>query len=379
MPWRTVDSVMSPGRYYMSGADAVAEGAVAARCGYYAGYPITPTTEVMEQIAVRFPEVGAVFMQMEDEIGSVCSCIGASWSGVKAMTVTSGPGFSLMQEGIGHALMTEAPLVVVDGQRAGPSTGQVTVGAGDVMQARWGMHGGMPTVAIAPASVQECYDMTVRAFNLAEKYRTPILVMAEASTMHLWEELDIAPTVSLYERDKAPGQPPFGSDEPGGVPPMPSFGEGEKLLVTASTHDKWGFRKTADPATERILTRRLYDKVMLHAADLVEVERHRLDDAEVAIVAYGFTARSAMAAVDVLRDEGAKVGLLRLKTLWPFPVEEVAALSRTVRGIVVPEMNLGQMVFVVQSVAECRVVPYAQMDGAVIYPSSVIETVRSVL
>jgi 2-oxoglutarate ferredoxin oxidoreductase subunit alpha len=379
MPWRTVDSVMSPGRYYMSGADAVAEGAVAARCGYYAGYPITPTTEVMEQIAVRFPEVGAVFMQMEDEIGSVCSCIGASWSGVKAMTVTSGPGFSLMQEGIGHALMTEAPLVVVDGQRAGPSTGQVTVGAGDVMQARWGMHGGMPTVAIAPASVQECYDMTVRAFNLAEKYRTPILVMAEASTMHLWEELDIAPTVSLYERDKAPGQPPFGSDEPGGVPPMPSFGEGEKLLVTASTHDKWGFRKTADPATERILTRRLYDKVMLHAADLVEVERHRLDDAEVAIVAYGFTARSAMAAVDVLRDEGAKVGLLRLKTLWPFPVEEVAALSRTVRGIVVPEMNLGQMVFVVQSVAECRVVPYAQMDGAVIYPSSIIETVRSVL
>ena len=177
MAWRTVDSVMSPGRYYLSGADAVAEGAVAARCGYYAGYPITPTTEVMERIASRFPEVGAVFMQIEDEIGSICSCVGASWSGVKAMTVTSGPGFSLMQEGIGHALMTEAPVVVVDGQRAGPSTGQVTVGSGDVMQARWGMHGGMPTIALSPWSVQESYDMTIRAFNLAERYRTPVFVI----------------------------------------------------------------------------------------------------------------------------------------------------------------------------------------------------------
>lgn len=370
---------MPSGRYYMSGADAVAEGAVAARCGYYAGYPITPTTEVMEQIASRFPDVGAVFMQMEDEIGSVCSCIGASWSGAKAMTVTSGPGFSLMQEGIGHALMTEAPLVVVDGQRAGPSTGQVTVGAGDVMQARWGMHGGMPTVAISPSSVQECYDMTVRAFNLAERYRTPVFIMAEASTMHLWEELDVPASVTLYERDKAPGQPPFGSDEPGGVPPMPSFGEGERLLVTASTHDKWGFRRTADPTTERMLTRRLYDKVMLHGADIIEVEGYRLDDADTAIVAYGFTARSAVAAVDALRGEGVKVGLLRLKTLWPFPVEEVADVGRKVRAIVVPEMNLGQMVFVVQSVADCKVVPYTQMDGAVIYPASIIDTVRSVL
>ena len=379
MAWRTVDSVMSPGRYYLSGADAVAEGAVAARCGYYAGYPITPTTEVMERIASRFPEVGAVFMQMEDEIGSICSCVGASWSGVKAMTVTSGPGFSLMQEGIGHALMTEAPIVVVDGQRAGPSTGQVTVGSGDVMQARWGMHGGMPTIALSPWSVQESYDMTIRAFNLAERYRTPVFVMADAATMHLWEALEIPAEVRLYERDKTPGQPPFGSDEPGGVPPMPSFGEGERLLVTASTHDKWGFRKTADPATERELTRRLYDKVMLHADDIIEVERYRLDDAECAVVAYGFTARSAVAAVDALRDDGVKAGLLRLKTLWPFPTAEVEELGRRVGVIVVPEMNLGQMVYVVQAVADCHVVPYTQMNGAVIYPASIVETVRSVL
>ncbi len=379
MPWRTVSSVMSPGRYYMSGADAVAEGAVAARCGYYAGYPITPTTEVMEHIASRFPEVGAVFQQMEDEIGSVCSCVGASWSGVKAMTVTSGPGFSLMQEGIGHALMTEAPIVLVDGQRAGPSTGQVTVGGGDVMQARWGMHGGMPTIALAPSSVQESYNITIRAFNLAEKYRMPVFVMADAATMHLWETLHVQQQVDLYERDKASGQPLFGSDEPGGVPPMPCFGEGERLLVTASTHDEWGFRKTADPATERVLTRRLYDKVMLHTEDIIEVERYRLDDAGLAVVAYGFTARSAIAAVDTLRDEGVKIGLLRLKTLWPFPVAEVEELGRRVRGIIVPEMNLGQMVYVVQANADCEVVPYTQMDGTVIYPESIIDTVRSVL
>jgi 2-oxoglutarate ferredoxin oxidoreductase subunit alpha len=193
---------------------------------------------------------------MEDEIASVCSCIGASWAGAKALTVTSGPGFSLMQEGLGHAVMTEAPLVLVDGQRAGPATGQVLVGAGDVMQARWGMHGGIPTIALSPWSVQELYDGTIRAFNLAEKYRTPVFVMAEAATMHLREILDVPAEVRLYERDKRPGAPPFGCDAPDGVPPMPSFGEGEKLLVTASTHDARGFRRTEDAATHRVLTSR---------------------------------------------------------------------------------------------------------------------------
>ena len=377
MSWRTVPSTMTPGSYYLSGADAIVEGAVAARCGYFAGYPITPTTEVLERIAVRFPEVGAAFRQMEDEIASVCSCIGASWAGVKAMTVTSGPGFSLMQEGIGHAIMTEAPLVVVDGQRAGPSTGQVTVGAGDVMQARWGTHGGIPTIALAPWSVQELYDGTIRAFNLAEQYRVPVLFMAEAATTHLNEPLEIPSEVRLFERDKSLGQPPFGSESPDGVPPMPSFGEGERLLVTASTHDPRGFRRTADPTTERVLTSRLFNKIMMHVSDIAEVEEYYLDDAEMAVVAYGFTARSALAAVEQLRQEGLKVGLLRLKTLWPFPAADVAKIGKRVKTILVPEMNLGQLVHVISATAPCRVVAYNQMDGTVIYPSAIVEAVRN--
>ncbi len=379
MAWRTAHSVLEPGRYYLSGADATVEAAVAARCGYFAGYPITPTTEVLERIAVRFPEVGAAFSQMEDEIASVCSCIGASWAGVKAMTVTSGPGFSLMQEGISHAIMTEAPLVVVDGQRAGPSTGQVLVGGGDVMQARWGTHGGIPTIALAPWSVQEMYDDTIRAFNLAEKYRTPVLVMAEAATMHLREIVEVAPEVNLYERDKAPGFPPFGCDTSDGVPPMPRFGDGEKLLVTASTHDARGFRRTEDAATHRTLTARLHNKIMMHVPEIAVIEEHHLEDADVAFVAYGFTARSALAAVDELRSEGLRVGMLRLKTLWPFPEQEVRRLSERVDAIIVPEMNLGQMIHVVASVAKCRLVPYQQMDGTVIYPSPLVEAARGVV
>ncbi len=379
MPWRRVRSVLEPGRHYFSGADATVEAAVAARCGYFAGYPITPTTEVLERIAVRFPEVGAAFIQMEDEIGSVCSCIGASWAGAKAMTVTSGPGFSLMQEGISHAIMTEAPLVVVDGQRAGPSTGQVLVGGGDVMQARWGMHGGMPTIALAPWSVQEMYDGTIRAFNLAERYRTPVMVMAEAATMHLREIVEVAPEVDLYERDKAPGFPPFGADSPDGVPPMPGFGEGEKLLVTASTHDARGFRRTEDAHTHRTLTARLFNKIMMHVSEIAEVEEHYLEDAETAFVAYGFTARSALAAVEELRRSGLKVGLLRLKTLWPFPKDEVGRLSERINTMIVPEMNLGQMIHVVAEVARCRLLPHQQMDGTVIYPTSLIDTARSVV
>lgn len=379
MPWRTVSSVLNPGRHYLSGAEAIVEAALASRCGYFAGYPITPTTEVLEHIAERFPEMGASFAQMEDEIASVCSCIGASWAGVKAMTITSGPGFSLMQEGIGHAQMTEAPLVVIDGQRAGPSTGQVTVGSGDVMQARWGMHGGIPTVALAPWSVQELYDVTIHAFNLAEKYRTPVLLMAEAATMHLREILNVSEKVRLYERDKAPGVHPFGCDAPDGVPPMPAFGEGEKLLVTASTHDARGFRRTEDPVTHRVLTSRLYHKIMDHVDELAAVEEHFLDDAEAAFVAYGFTARSALSAVSDLRREGYKVGLLRLKTLWPFPSEQVAHLGSRVRTILVPEMNLGQMVHVVTEAAHRAVVPFNQMDGTVIYPSTLVDAMRRAL
>ena len=223
MAWKKMKSMLPAGSYYFSGAEAIAEGAIAAGCGYYAGYPITPTTETLERISIRFREVGSVFMQMEDEIASICSCIGASWAGAKAMTVTSGPGFSLMQEGIGYAVMTETPLVVVNAQRAGPSTGQISVSSGDIMQARWGSHGGIPTIALSPWSVQELYDQSINAFNLAERYRVPVLIMAEAATAHLRERINIPEEVKLFDRQEKPGAAPFGTEEDDGVPPMPSF------------------------------------------------------------------------------------------------------------------------------------------------------------
>jgi len=380
MAWKKMKSMLPAGSYYFSGAEATAEGAIAAGCGYYAGYPITPTTETLERISVRFKEVGAVFMQMEDEIASICSCVGASWAGAKAMTVTSGPGFSLMQEGIGYAVMTETPLVVVNAQRAGPSTGQATrVGSGDIMQARWGAHGGMPVIALSPWSVQELYDQTINAFDLAERYRVPVFLMAEEATAHLRERMNIPEEIELFDREKKPGATPFGTEEDDGVPPMPAFGEGEKLLVTGSTHDAYGIRKTADSATEEKLTTRLYHKIMNHRAEIMEYEDYYLRDADIAVVCYGFTARSALFAVERLREESRKVGMLRLKTLWPFADSIVKDVGSKVKKILVPEMNMGQIVGEVMKYAAGEVIPYNQMNGEVIYPNTIIEQLRRLL
>ncbi|MBN2187421.1 MAG: 2-oxoacid:acceptor oxidoreductase subunit alpha [Dehalococcoidia bacterium] len=373
-------SIVTPGDYYFSGDEAVAEGAITARCNYYAGYPITPTTETLERISVRFREVGAVFMQMEDEIASIASCIGASWAGAKAMTVTSGPGFSLMQEGIGHAIMTETPVVIVNAQRAGPSTGQATrVGGGDIMQARWGTHGGIPTITLSPWSVQELYEQTINAFNLAERYRVPVLLMAEESTAHLRERMNIAEEVELFEREKKPGAAPFGTEEDDGVPPMPAFGEGEKLLVTASTHDAYGVRKTADSVTEGKLTARLYNKIMNHREEIIEYEDYYLDDATIAVFCYGIVARSSLFAVEKLREEGNKVGMLRLRTAWPFADRITRDIGSKVKKIFVPEMNMGQVVGEIMKYATCDVIPYNQMNGEVIYPNTIIEQLRRLL
>jgi len=379
MVWKKMKSMLPAGSYYFSGAEAIAEGAIAAGCGYYAGYPITPTTETLERISVRFRDVGSVFMQMEDEIASICSCIGASWAGAKAMTVTSGPGFSLMQEGIGYAVMTETPLVVVNAQRAGPSTGQISVSSGDIMQARWGSHGGIPTIALSPWSVQELYDQSINAFNLAEKYRVPVLIMAEAATAHLRERVNIPEEVELFDREKKPGAAPFGTEEDDGVPPMPSFGEGEKLLVTGSTHDAYGVRKTADPAIQGKLTARLYNKIMNRKEEIIEYEGYYLEDADIAVVCYGFTARSALFAVERLREEGIRVGMLRLNTLWPFADAIVRDVGSEVKKILVPEMNMGQIVGEVMKYAAGEVIPYNQMNGQVIYPNTIIEQLRRLL
>jgi len=377
MGLQKVKSVLPAGSYYFSGDEAVAEGAIAARCGYCAGYPITPATETLERLSIRFGETGAVFMQMEDEIASICSCIGASWAGAKAMTITSGPGFSLMQEGIGYAVFTETPLVIVDAQRGGPSTGQATrVGSGDIMQAKWGSHGDYQTIALSPWSVQELYDQTIRAFNLAERFRVPVLLMAEEATVHMREKIQISGNIELFSRKKEAGAPPFSTEEDDGVPPMPAFGEGEKLLVTGSTHNEWGFRRITHPEIQQKLVTRLHNKILNHGQEIIHYENYYLEDAAVVVVCYGFTARSALFAVERMREEGKKVGMLRLETLWPFAGEVIKDVGSRVKKILVPEMNMGQVVGEVMKYASCEVVPYNQVTGEIIHPKTIMEQLR---
>lgn len=372
-------------RSYLLGNIAAAEAALASGCRFYAGYPITPSSEIMHHMAVRLPEVGGVFIQMEDEIASISAIVGASWAGLRSMTATSGPGLSLMMEGIGYAAFTETPCVVVDVQRTGPCTGQAThVGSGDVIQIRYGSHGDYMPVAVAPWSVQEMFDLTVRAFDLSEALRVPAFVMADEAVGHLREPAVIRPKVEVRSRprpapDADPSEVrPFGTDEPDGVPPMPRFGEGANLLVTGSTHDDRGYRRVDHPDVQERLVTRLTRKVLSRRDEIVQVERYLTDDAEVAVVAYGFSARSGLAAVRTLRDRGRKVGLMRLATLWPFPDREIADLSGSVRRIVFPEMNLGQMASVARQSAECDVESFPQVDGRVIEPGRIVQSVLDV-
>jgi 2-oxoglutarate ferredoxin oxidoreductase subunit alpha len=378
---RITGSAMPPGTYYFSGSDAAAEGAIAAGCRYYGGYPITPSSEIMERIASRFKEVGGVFMQMEDELASICSVIGASWAGAKAMTATSGPGLSLMMEALGYAAFTEAPIVLVDIQRAGPATGQAThVASGDIMQVKWGSHGDYQVVAYSPWSVQEMYDLTVKAFNMAEKYRVPAFVMGSEAMAHLKEQMVIEETVEVYDRRKQPGAPPFDAEEPDGVPPMPAFGEGERLLVTGSTHDGYGFRKSDDPVVQERLVGRLNRKILNHRDEIVEVEHYHMDedDLDGVVVAYGFTGRSALFAVEQLREAGMRVGMVRLKTLWPFADKVIEEISGRTARILVPEMNMGQVVGLVRQYASCEVFSYNQTNGRTISPRTIEGEMRRI-
>ena len=364
----------------LMGNYAAAHGALAAGCSFYAGYPITPSSEIMEMLAERLPDVGGAFIQMEDEIASISALIGASWTGAKVMTATSGPGLSLMMEGLGYAAMTETPLVLVDIQRAGPATGQATrIGSGDIMQARYGSHGDYFPIALSPWSVQEMYDLTIRAFNLAERYRVPVLLLADEGVGHLRESVMLHRDFELVERLRDASKPPFGSDDPAGVPPMPAFGDGANLMVTGSTHDAWGYRRVDHPDIHAGLVDRLCRKISDHADDIVETESHFLDDAELALVAYGFTGRSAIAAVKELRRRGHKVGLLRLRTLWPFPESEVAELGGRVKRLVVPELNRGQIAGLVRQFADADVVALGQTNGEPIEPATIVEKVLAVL
>jgi 2-oxoglutarate ferredoxin oxidoreductase subunit alpha len=379
MPIRWVKSPFPKGMHYLSGNDAAAEGAIAAGCRFYAGYPITPSSEIMERMAFRLREVRGIFIQMEDEIASISAVIGASWAGAKAMTATSGPGFSLMQEAIGYAAFTETPCVIIDVQRAGPCTGQATrVGSGDIMQAKWGSHGDYQVIALSPWSVQEMYDLTLVAFNLSEQYRVPAFVMAEEAVAHLRESMSVNARVEIWDRKKKKGGTPFGTQEKDGVPPMPAFGEGERLLVTGSTHNELGFRKTDDPEAHAKLVERINKKILNHRNVISGTEGYFLDDSEILLITYGFTARTCLFVVKRLRKEGKKVGLLRLKTLWPFPEEAVAGVVKRGKKVMVPEMNQGQVVGEVRKLCPGEVIPLNQTDGEIIRPEKIMDELKKI-
>lgn len=345
---------IAKGIRFLQGNEACAEGAIAAGCRFYAAYPITPATEIAEHLARQLPPLGGVVVQMEDEMASMAAVIGASWAGAKAMTATSGPGFSLMQENLGLAFMTETPCVVVDVQRAGPSTGQATkCGQGDVMQARWGSHGDYNTIALLPNSVQEMFDLTIRAFNLAEAYRTPVIVLADEIIAHMTERASIPSPdqIEIINRRKPkPGEQLFfgGYD----IPPMPAVGEGFDVAVTGSSHDERGIRSTADPEVHRQLVQRLHRKIARNQQLIADCEAKNAENCDIGIVSYGCTSRAAYEAIEKAAENGLSVGHIRLKTMWPFPHRAVRSMAESAKTIIVPEMNLGQAIYEVQRAAQ---------------------------
>jgi len=337
------------GTYFVHGDWACAEGAIAAGCRFYAAYPITPASEIAERMALRLPQVGGGFVQFEDELGAMASVVGASYAGAKAMTATSGPGLSLMQENIGLAVMTEAPCVVVDVMRGGPSTGQPTkAGQGEMMQCRWGSHGDYEIISLVPSSVQEVFDLTVRAFNLSEQYRVPAFVMIDGILGHMYERIVIpGPGDIKVVGRKKPNQPPdeYNPFEAGDdlVPPMACFGEGYHFYSTGLTHDERGYPDMSIEAQEKLI-RRLCDKIRMNEDEIIKTEELCVEDAEILVVAYGLPARSAMKAVKMAKEEGIRAGLLRLVTVWPFPTKILEKLSERLKAVIVLEMNYGQLV-----------------------------------
>lgn len=345
----------------MQGNEACAEGAIAAGVRFFAGYPITPSTEIAESMAKLLPKCGGKFLQMEDEIGSMGAILGASLAGVKSMDATSGPGFSLKQELIGYAACAEIPCVLVNVQRVGPSTGQPTAPSqADVMQVRWGTHGDHPVIALAPWSVRETYDATVMAVNYSERFRTPVILLMDEIIGHLREKVELPDQVEIYERRKprktrAEGYQPFAPDEDL-VPNVADFGEGYHIHVTGLIHDETGFPVGSPKVTEESI-RRLHEKIQRVGEEIIHTEEYFMEDAKYAVVAFGGTARTAYEAVRNLRGSGKKVGLLRLMTIWPFADKAMERLAERVRGIVVTELNYGQIVHEVRRAVhgKCRV------------------------
>ena len=369
----------------LQGNEAIVEGALRAGCRFFAGYPITPATEISEALSVRLPRVDGTFIQMEDEIASLGAVIGASLAGVKSMTATSGPGFSLMQENLGFAVIAEVPCVIVNAMRGGPSTGLPTSPSqGDVMQARWGTHGDHPIIVLCPSTVRECYDVTIKAFNFSEKYRNPVIVLVDEVVAHMREKvtLDEGEGVEIFNRVKPTVPPewyiPY-EDTPKGVPAMANFGEGYRYHVTGLTHDVRGF-PTSRPDEIDPFIRRLFRKISQNYGDISMGESFLTDDAEITVIAYGCVARSARRAVIDAREKGVKAGLLKLTTLWPFMRDAVERVLQRSGVVIVPEMNMGQISREVKRVNKglAKVFTINRVDGKIITPQDILARIKEV-
>jgi 2-oxoglutarate ferredoxin oxidoreductase subunit alpha len=372
------------GVHFLDGDQACCEGALAAGCRFAAGYPITPSTEIVERFAQRVPLLGGMFIQMEDELASSIAIQGAVWAGAKAFTVTSGPGFSLMMEHVGYAAMTETPIVIVNVQRGGPSTGLPTLPAqADMMQARWGSHGDYEAISLSPSSPQECFDLTIEAFNLAERYRVPVFVMMDECVGHMTEKVVIPPAGRITIEPRRYTELPPGEYQPyragpDGVPEMAPVGAGYRFHVSGVTHDERGYL-AANAPTQQKLVRRLVEKIRRHTDEIVRYDEVEMHDAEIVVVAYGITARVALHAVKLAREQGIRAGLLRPIVVWPFPEQRVRELARRpgVAGFVVAELNLGQIALEVERAAAERV-PVARVThagGTVHHPEEILEAI----
>ena len=371
------------GKHFIHGDEACAEGAIAAGCRFFGGYPITPSTEIAERLARRLPQVGGVFIQMEDELGSMAAVLGASAAGMRSMTATSGPGFSLMMENLGLGIMLEIPCVIVDVQRGGPSTGLPTMpGQADVMQARWGSHGDYEIIAYAPWSPQEMFDLTVRSFNIADRYRTPVLLMSDEVVGHMVERVVIPPVdqIDFWER-KRPRTPPDGRFDPflvedaDLVPPMVHAGEGYRIHYTGLTHDERGYPDMTAEAHQRLVTR-LVEKIRRNADQIILTEGYYLDNARILVISYGCTARSARRAVRDARSRGIPAGMLRLVSLWPFPEKQIETLAKDMDALIVAEMNLGQISREVERQARRPVTGVFHAGGAMIPPEPILKAIQ---
>jgi 2-oxoglutarate ferredoxin oxidoreductase subunit alpha len=371
---------VTPGLHFLSGNRAVAEGAIAAGCTFFAAYPITPSTDIAERIAVRLPAVGGTFIEMEDELGALAAVLGASWAGAKSMTCTSGPGYSLMMENYGLGQITETPCVIVNVQRGGPSTGLPTlVGQSDILQTRWGSHGDFEAIALAPASPQECFEMGVQAFNISERYRLPVVILSDEVVGHMTERVEVpaAEEIEVWDRlqpgDEDAGSPAYSDGTR--VRAMPRAGDGTRVHVTGLTHDDRGY-PAINASAQALLVERIQSKVRDQAAELADFEEVYLDDARVAVVTFGCSARSALAAVNAGRRADIRAGMLRLKTLFPLPVERLRTLAEQVDRLAVAELNTGQLSMLVEHAIGAPVTRVTSPGGRMLLPKEILDALK---